>query len=185
MFHPLERELNAPAADILDAISKGFRARADVKGKLAELYFARLLDLLKAHGVIDRYDWFDKDGKPDFVIYAASKVLAVEVKNIRSGSERRFSNVAAGIVEIQKTRNGIDAQGRKTRGYRKDHFDILGACLFNQTGNWEYRFAESWVLATRAADPDILEVYQPVVYAGDSVWSLDLEAVVRSALRRK
>jgi len=37
MTHQLEKDFNAPAKDILDAISYGFRAQVDVKGKLAEL----------------------------------------------------------------------------------------------------------------------------------------------------
>lgn len=185
MPHPLEATLNAPAADIMEAISKGFRAQADVKGKLAELYFSRLLDGLQARGIVDRYEWFDKDGKPDFVIHAGAKVLVVEVKNIRSGTEKRFAGQLAGIVEIQKTRNGTDAQGNKTRGYRVDHFDLLAACLFNQTGRWEFRFAESGTLTTRESDSNILEIYQPVVYAGNAVWSSDLEAIIRAALLKK
>jgi hypothetical protein len=183
--HPLEAKFNAPAADIMEAISKGFRAQADVKGKLAELYFSRLLDGLAARGVIDSYEWFDKDGQPDFLVKAAAKRLAVEVKDIRSGTSKKFADHLSGIVEIQKTRNGIDAQGNRTRGYRKDHFDLLAACLFNQGGHWDFRFARSANLATRPSDPDILEVYQPVVYAGNAVWSQDLEAIVRAALTKK
>lgn len=46
--------LNASARDILDALENGFRARADLKGKLAELFAARYLDALQMRGVIDR-----------------------------------------------------------------------------------------------------------------------------------
>jgi hypothetical protein len=182
MPHPLEVQLNAPATDIMEAISKGFRAQADVKGKLAELYFSRMLDALRARGVVDSYEWFDKDGKPDFVIHVGGRRLVVEVKNIRSGKGKKFAGKLAGIVELQKTRNGVDAQGHKTRGYRHDHFDLLAACLFNQTGRWDFRFARSSALATRTGDPDILEVYQPVVYAGNETWTTDLEATILAAL---
>ncbi len=48
--------LNASARDILDALENGFRARADLKGKLAELFAARYLDGLQVRGVIDRYE---------------------------------------------------------------------------------------------------------------------------------
>ena len=51
MNHPLEVALNAPANDILDAISKGFRAQADVKGKLAEYFLEKELSRLKDKGV--------------------------------------------------------------------------------------------------------------------------------------
>lgn len=185
MTHPLEVALNSPANDILEAISKGFRAQADVKGKLAELYFSRLLDELRIGKCIDAYEWFDKDGRPDFIIHIGSHQLVAEVKNIRSGKEPRFSDVRKGTVELQKTRNGIDAQGKKTRGYRVDHFDLLAACLFNQTKRWEFRFAESRSLAARPEDPTILEIYQPVVYAGNEVWSANLERTIVSALSNR
>ncbi len=116
MTHPLEAKLNASAADIMEAISKGFRAQADVKGKLAELYFSRALDGLKARGVIGGYTWNDKDGEPDFVIEIDGTSIVAEVKNIRSGSEKRLVGDGWGTVEIQKTRNGTDAAGKKTRG---------------------------------------------------------------------
>lgn len=184
MAHPLETALNAPANDILEAISKGFRAQADVKGKLAELYFARQLDQLRDGKCIDAYEWFDKDGKPDFVIHIGAHRLIVEVKNIRSGNERRFSDPTRGTVELQKTRNGTDAQGNKTRGYRIDQFDVLAACLFNQTKQWEFRFAACRNLATRPEDATILEIYQPVIYAGNDVWSVSLEKTILSVLEK-
>ncbi len=185
MPHPLEAALNAPADDIMEAISRGFRAQADVKGKLAELYFSRLLDDLQGRGVIDEYEWFDKDGEPDFVVRSGAKRLVIEVKNIRSGTDGRFAAAHAGVVELQKTRSGTDANGNATRGYAADHFDVLAACLFNQKREWVFRFAESRALATRATNAGVLQVLQPVVYAGNGVWSLDLEATIRSALARK
>lgn len=52
--HPVERMLNASARDILDALENGFRARADLKGKLAELFMSRHLDGLQRDDVIDQ-----------------------------------------------------------------------------------------------------------------------------------
>ena len=54
--HPVERMLNASARDILDALENGFRARADLKGKLAELFMSRHLDELQRAGWLDRYE---------------------------------------------------------------------------------------------------------------------------------
>lgn len=51
--HPVERMLNASARDILDALENEFRARADLKGKLAELFMIRQLDRLQRDDVID------------------------------------------------------------------------------------------------------------------------------------
>lgn len=185
MSHPLEKSLNAPAADIMEAISRGFRAQVDVKGKLAELYLARMLDGLRAANLIDSFTWNDKDGLPDFLVEHAGKSLVVEVKNVRSGINKKLSGPGWGTVELQKTRNGVDGEGKKTRGYLRDHFDVLGACLFNQTGRWEYRFAESKDLAVRAKDASVLEVFQRVDYHPGQVWRSDLSAVILSALARK
>jgi hypothetical protein len=83
--HPVERMLNASARDILDALENGFRSRADLKGKLAELFMSRHLDQLQRAGTIDHYEWFDKDGVPDFTIWFSDGTLRqLEVKNVRS-----------------------------------------------------------------------------------------------------
>ena len=180
MPHRLEKTLNAPADDILEAIACGFRAQADVKGKLAELYLARHLDGLIAQGVIDRYTWNDKDGVPDFEVFKGTVRLVVECKNVRSGPRHGGSGFAT--VELQKTRNGVDAQGNKTRGYRMDHFDVLAACTFNQTGQWTYRFIRSRRLLARTGSPDILVVMQQVPYVDGDGWSGDLSAVIEEEL---
>jgi hypothetical protein len=141
-IHPLEEVLNAPAVDILEAIYRGFRARIDAKGKLAELYLSRHLDQLRTLRIIDRYEWHDKDGKPDFEVFAGGQRIVIECKNVRSASDTsartkkadRLAGEGWSMVELQKTRSGLDAQGRQTRGYPLDHFDILAACLFNTWG---------------------------------------------------
>ena len=48
--HPLEKKFNAPIADILEAIERGFRTQVDIRGKLAELYLYRHLERLRAEG---------------------------------------------------------------------------------------------------------------------------------------
>src|SRR5258708_7534681 len=66
--HPLERLFNASGWDILSAIENGFRARVDVKGKLAELFLHRRLEAILASGVLTRLEWRDQDGVPDFLL---------------------------------------------------------------------------------------------------------------------
>jgi hypothetical protein len=132
--HPVERLLNASARDILDALENGFRARADLKGKLAELFMSRHLDGLQRDGVIDRYEWFDLDGVPDFTIWFADDTfIRLEVKNVRSG-------MGALRAETQKTR--ASRGDPMSRYYRVDQFDVLAACLYNRTAQWDYLFAE-------------------------------------------
>jgi hypothetical protein len=134
--HPLEQLFNAPGWDILSAIERGFRAQVDVKGKLAELFLYRQLQGLAQTGTITDLAWRDQDGIPDFLVEYQGRHLQIECKNVRSG-DAVFKD--AYKVEIQKTRSQIG--GGPSRGYKADEFDVLAACLFNQTGQWAYLFS--------------------------------------------
>jgi hypothetical protein len=179
--HPLEKKFNASAADILEAIEHGFRAQVDVKGKLAELYLHRHLKRLQAKAQILSIEWHDADGQPDFEIEMRDgRKLSVECKNLRS--DKNFSDERGCKVEIQKTRGGRDKEGRKTRGYMTNYFDLLAACTFNQTGEWTFRFIAARRLATRDDDPTVLKVMQLVPLVGkDKFWFDDFLTAVRDA----
>ena len=116
--HPLERKFNAPVEDILEAIEHGFRAQVDIRGKLAELYLYRHLEQLRKDGCqIVSILWHDADGQPDFeIMIEGGPKLRLECKNLRS--DKSFSAGRGCKVEIQKTRGGLDKEGRKTRGYQ-------------------------------------------------------------------
>ena len=176
-MHPLEQLLNAPGADILDAIMMGFRAQADVKGKLAELYCNKILLTLKNDKIIEALDWHDKDGVPDFEIVVRGRKRIIECKNVRSGKTMGGADYAK--VELQKTRSGSDRSGKKTRGYATDHFDILSACLFNQTGQWDFRFILATKLLPRPANPLLLTVMQTVWFEeGKGGWTSDIRKIL-------
>ncbi len=179
--HPLEKRLNAPVTDILEAIEHGFRAQVDVRGKLAELYLHRHLERLRTEGRIVSLQWHDADGQPDFeIVMPEGRNLRVECKNLRS--DENFRPERGCKVEIQKTRGGRDRQGRKTRGYLADHFDVLAVCTFNQTGEWKFRFIAARQLARREDDPQVLKVMQPVPLTGESrYWRDDFLAAVNDA----
>lgn len=152
--HPVERMLNASARDILDALENGFRARADLKGKLAELFMSRHLDGLQRDDVIDHYQWFDQDGVPDFTIWFTNGTMTqLEVKNVRSGRGPLRA-------ETQKTR--ASRGDPMSRYYRVDHFELIAACLFNATGRWDYVFARSADLLRLPDNPDYLGTMQPI-----------------------
>lgn len=184
-LHPLEIKFNAPAADILEAIEHGFRAQVDVKGKLAELYMSRHLDRLKAAGKIASYVWHDSDDLPDFEVFMPDgRRVVVECKNCRTPAKpkppasgrRRGADAASGgcMVEIQKTRSGVDGAGKKTRGYLVTHFDVLAVSTFNQNREWRFRFVPSNSLAVRDEGAGVLKVMQPVPLTGeDGPWSDD------------
>jgi hypothetical protein len=127
--------------------------------------------------VIERVEWRDQDGVPDFLIETRGRQLQMECKNVRSGDEV-FKN--AFKVEIQKTRNRIG--GGPKRGYRADEYDILSACLFNQTGVWKYLFSSTSNLRRQPKHPDYLVIMQKVPYAAEGHWYDTLEDAIRNLL---
>jgi hypothetical protein len=170
--HPLEARLNASARDILDAISSGFRAQVDVKGKLAELYLFRGLERLQEQGVISELRWSDTDGEPDFFLCYQARRLTVQCKNVRSGDRHcKGAPIGSFAVELQKTRGGIDPRtGEKTRLYRPDEFDVVAVCLFNQKRVWEYVYAAAKELARHRKQPERLEVMHPICQPTTPPW---------------
>ena len=184
--HPVEVELDAPSKDILDAIAAGFRAKIDVKGKLAELYLARQYEALQLSGQIEGYEWHDQDGRPDFTVVVGGTEVVVECKNVRSPTvaERKGPREKwKPRVELQKTRNSRD--GKPTRGYRIDEFDVLSVSLFNQTGRWEYLHAMTAELERRPTDPERLVIMQPVPPSPSGIWKGDLLDVLKTAAKAK
>jgi hypothetical protein len=168
--HPVERMLSASARDILDALENGFRARADLKGKLAELFMSRHLDELQRAEVIDHYEWFDQDGIPDFTIrFTDGTEIRLEVKNVRSGNGPLRA-------ETQKTR--ASRGDPMSRYYRVDQFEIIAECLFNAIGRWDYVFARSTNLLRLATDPAYLATIQPIDRAITPPWYRTLAEVL-------
>jgi hypothetical protein len=174
--HPVEILLNASATDILNAVNRGFRTIVDVKGKLAEYYLEKTLAQLVTYGILSSYEWHDLDGKPDFSVVFGEQEIVLECKNVRSGALLKRPTPAY-KVELQKTRNSRD--GTPTRGYRVSEFDVLAACLFNQTGQWEYLFVAAATLERRPQLPDLLKVMQRVPTAPDETWSASLVSVLQ------
>jgi hypothetical protein len=178
--HPVEDLLNASAADILSAIQRGFRALVDVKGKLAEYFLFEKLELLRGRNVVESVEWLDKDGQPDFFIGMGGRTLRIECKNVRSGDAGRYRNADGYKVELQKTRNSKD--GTPTRGYRVGEFDVLAACLFNQTHEWDYLYVATQALERRANMTEILVIMQRVPLQPEGPWRGDIEAAIRDAM---
>ncbi|HJT20311.1 MAG TPA: hypothetical protein VJ746_07560 [Nitrospira sp.] len=176
MRHPLEDHFNASAWDIMSAIQRGFRAQVDVKGKLAEYFLNKALEKLVTEGTIQECIWQDKDGEPDFIIKFKGRQFRIECKNVRS--KGLFRDPPGYKVEIQKTRNAIG--GGPARGYKVDEFDVLAACLFNQTHEWTYVFSATAALARREYQPKFLQIMQPVPKAVIAPWSTELVPVLMS-----
>lgn len=198
--HPMEAVFNASVDDILGAIEHGFRAQADVKGKLAEFFLFPILQELERQGVISDLEWLDKDGKPDFTFEYNGKTLRIECKNVRNilyphHREKCLSEYEGYYcVESQKTRQGkkrkpkakktkggqadavVEAvEVEQTRGYKVGHFEILAACLFNQNGKWEYLFTSADNLISTDG---VLAVFQPVPQQENETWKTSLTDVL-------
>ena len=178
--HPLEKAFNASARDILDAVSSGFRAQVDVRGKLAELYLFRVLQFLAEQGVISDLHWSDKDGEPDFFVSYRGRRLSIQCENVRAGQQYRTGENAGSFkVELQKTRGGVDPKtGEKTRLYRPEEFDVVAVCLFNQTGAWAFLYARANDLARHRKRSDRLEVMHPIPRRPSPPWYADLRHVL-------
>ena len=179
--HPLEERWNTTASDILSAIERGFRSQVDVKGKLAELYLYRRLLQLQDEDKIQGLVWQDKDGKPDFLLAYRGRQLSVECKNVRSSQKTKETPKPR--VELQKTRNSKQP-GEPTRGYKADEFDVLGACLFNYTGKWDYVFIATRHLARRPNPLEwFLQIMQAVPLQSEGFWRYDALDAFEDAIK--
>lgn len=166
--HPLLLKWKVNANDIIQAVSHGFRAQVDVKGKLAEWMLFRTFSQYKQKGSIKNIEWLDTDGKPDFIIQIGSKTIVVECKNVRSPNTKRKRKPEPIKVELQRTRNSKD--GSNTRGYRIDHFNVLSVCLFNRIGSWDFVHVAINNLEKRPEDPNYLKIMQTVSSDSEFPW---------------
>lgn len=181
--HPLEVKFNASAWDILCAIERGFCAQVDVKGKLAEWFLFKVLDEMRATGIFTAVAWSDEDGKPDIRLVSNTFELTLECKNIRS--DERYAD-SSYKLETQKTRNQKLKEGQEeqeprpkgTRWYKVTEFDMVAACLFNQTGRWEYLFARTTDLKRHPKDQRCLNTMQRVPPTPTPPWHTTLHHVL-------
>ena len=122
--HPLETELNADAWDILNAVRSGFRALVDVKGKLAEYFFEKRLAEMKTNGVIERYEWKDVDGEPDFEIVYHGRELRVECKNVRSSEVYKKPSTAGTCAASSNTAIARKSDPPDTSSHRSSRIEV-------------------------------------------------------------
>jgi hypothetical protein len=146
-LHALEKEYNLTRKEILDALSRRFRAKVTLEGVVAEYHLGKMLRRLKRQGVIRRYEEHDQDGYPDYTIWLPDpkkRPLRIECKNVRDSDEayRKNGEVYAYKVETQKTRT---SQGdASSRYYDFTQFDVLAVCLGKKTHNWkQFHFIRS------------------------------------------
>lgn len=187
--HPQEKEWGVSADVILSAISRSTDlTKRGVRGIIAEAIFER-------HTLAELTGWealdFVGDRPYDFLIRSRTpeaKEVRIQVKLQRmkeqrpmlaSEGNRHYPNTLH-VVEVQKTRGGIDATTKKdTRPYHFGEFDILAVNMQPSTQKWErFMFTVGNWLLPRNPDAELIEKFQPVSDSANAVWTDNLETCI-------
>lgn len=183
--HPLEKEWGVGAEVILSAISRSSDlTKRGVRGIIAEAVFERnVLAALKGWDAVR----FVEDRPYDFLLRGAgedAREARIQVKLQRmlkqqpmlaSQAKRHYSKEHY-VVEVQKTRGGLDPQTNEdTRPYRFGEFDILAVNMHPSTKDWNSFFytLSEWLLP-RHPNAALIEIFQPVPPTPNEVWTESL-----------
>jgi hypothetical protein len=188
--HPLEKEWGVGADVILSAISRSNDlTKRGVRGIIAEAIFER-------HVVAPLAGWeviaFTGDQPFDFLLRSRTPTpeeVRIQVKLQRMKTQRPMMASEANrhfpadhyVVEVQKTRGGIDFQtGQNTRPYRFGEFDILAVNMHPSTRDWNaFLFTLGKWLLPRHADTALIEIFQPVPNGENEFWTNSLETCLQ------
>jgi len=188
--HPLEQEWGVGAEIILSAISRSSDlTKRGVRGIIAEAIFERnVLGKLKAWEGVSFVD----DRPYDFLIRSkipGPREVRIQVKLQRMRKQQPMLASQANrhypaemyVVEVQKTRGGIDIQtNEETRPYRFGEFDVLAVNMHPSTRDWN-RFlytVSSWLIP-RNPNAALIEIFQPVAPLPNDCWTDDLETCLQ------
>lgn len=163
--HVLEEQFALTSEQILDIISGRNRLSVAVRGGVAEHHLEEQLRRAPGVAAVQR---LDIDAMHDFdVTLDDGRVLRVECKNAspRSAADGTYK------VEVQKTR--ASKGDPASRFYPADGFDVVAACLFSPTGQWEFRFGPTSQMPRHRDFPDRLTPIQRI----DSSWTTELAYV--------
>ncbi len=184
--HPLEEEWGVDAEVILSAISRSSDlTKRGVRGIIAEAIFER-------HVLPHLTEWdtvrFVDDRAYDFLlrskVHSANEVrIQVKLQRMKkqqamwASEARRYYPKEMYVVEVQKTRGGIDLQTNEdTRPYRFGEFDILAVNMHPSTKDWHnFLFALSNWLIPRSPNAALIEIFQPVSVSASACWTDRLE----------
>lgn len=147
-LHSLETSFDLSAHDILDIIHTRMRLEVAVKGGVAEHHLERQL---REDPAVEQVRRLDQDAQPDFdVVLTSGQRLLVECKNV---SPERYAN-GDFKVEVQKTRATRDDPAGRL--YRPEQFDVVAACLYSPTRQWDFRYMATERLVRHAKHPERL-----------------------------
>ncbi|MCM4084899.1 hypothetical protein [Paractinoplanes hotanensis] len=163
--HVLEEQFALSSEQILNIINGRNRLSVAVRGGVAEHH---LEQLLRNDPSVDRVDRLDVDAMHDFDVKMVSgKTYKVECKN---ASPKRYQG-GEYKVEVQKTR--ASKGDPASRFYAVEAFDVVAACLFSPTGQWDFVFGRTSDMQRHKDFPDRLAPVQPIT----SAWVADLNNI--------
>jgi len=177
-LHRLEDEFHTKAEVILESIARaGELTRRMLRGVIAESIF-------KVEIVDTQSNWndlsSDADSSADFVLDSGNGPVRVQVKLQRREKGVAKTDGRTWFVETQKTRNGVDKDGKATRKYFFGEFDILAVCMEPSTGNWEdFMFTLERNLTPLKKDTTRIAVMQTVPMVPDAQWTKSFEECLR------
>jgi len=173
--HPLEKMFALHASAILDVIHRNNRLLVAVKGGVAQEHLRQYLTMSRDTRQITDFGSPVEEGKSDFWVLFEGRKYLIECKNVQK-------TLRAGeiTVDFMRTRYAktIGPQGRF---YKPSEFQVLAACLFNQTNRWEFRFIPTAKLARhkayRGRIDNRVSLGESTPYSG--YWREDLVSVLR------
>ncbi|WP_395658096.1 hypothetical protein [Nocardioides sp.] len=161
--HVLEQQFALTSEQILDIIGGRNRLSVAVRGGVAEHH---LESRLREDPGVAEVRRLDVDAMHDFdVTTVAGEVLRVECKN----ASPKLNAAGEFRVEVQKTRSSRSDPA--SRFYPVDAFDVVAACVFSATGQWDFWFGRTAGMPRHGSFPDRLAPIQVV----DGTWTPSLD----------
>lgn len=132
--HPLLRELDLGADEVLELIAGARRLKMAVRGWVAEEHLRATLAKLDG---VTHCERLDDEGGPDLLIrYRDGPGLLVECKNVL-----RVPHKTRNLPRIDFQRTRAAKSDPCSRYYSSNDFDIVAGCLHAVTERWEFRYA--------------------------------------------
>lgn len=128
--HQLLSQFGLPIDQLLDLIVENPRLHTAVRGGVAERHLQGILERTPGVTAVKK---LNLDGQPDFSIKFQRRPLRIECKNVSPQTSHGLPR-----VDFQKTRA---AKGDPcSRYYAASQFEVLAACIYPVTKQWDFRF---------------------------------------------
>lgn len=132
-LHPLAREFELGADEILDLIASARRLKMAVRGWVAE---EKLRQTLEATSGVTQCERLNIEGGADVLVrFRDRSPLTIECKNVL----RKTNSDGLPRIDFQRTRAAVS--DACSRYYAPDEFDIVAGCLHAVTERWDFRYA--------------------------------------------